>query len=243
MKNILFCCCLFFLSLEVTAQTMYALLIVQDAASVGTYKDKETMLHLWNEIDTKVRELEVVVISIDALDATEDRIQAEINKLPITTDDVLWLYYTGHGSNYDTWPMMDETELPLSKVQYLLKQSGARLTLAMYDSCSWRDPIAPSPEEEIGWVKSAPNYYKFLFLYSKGHIKMASCSSKQFSYGSESSGSFFTNAFQDAIKGKASWKDVLQECKQLTESLATANQRVQNPKYKLSPSFKDGSHF
>jgi len=232
-----------FLFLESSAQKMYAFLVVQDDATVGTYKDKETVVHLWKTIAEKVRKLDLEIITINSKDLDEERIRFEIDKLPITDDDVIWFYYTGHGVNYDTWPMTDETELPLSKVYNCLQESGARLTITMYDSCNWRDPIAPPPIKEEGWIKTAPNYYQFLFLYSKGHIKVASCSSKQFSYGSANSGSFFTNAFNDAIEHKATWKEVLDDCKQLTESLATANRRTQNPKFEFSSTFKDGNHF
>lgn len=241
MKSILMISIFMLVALQVHSQTLYTFLIVQNAPSVGTQQDKTTINHLLSTIDKQVRRLDIVTKIIDGVQATQSRMEQEISKLPITSDDVIWVYYTGHGINYDTWPMTDQNDLSLTWMDNRLRQTAARLTIAMFDCCNWDDPIVqpPRPPE---YIQSGLNYYDYLFLHSKGHIKVASCASTQFAFGSQSSGSLFTNAFNDAIKGKASWRNVLNASKNITKEMAKNQNRQQHPIYELSRDFQDGTY-
>ena len=107
----------------------------------------------------------------------------------------------------------------------------------MYDACAYRAPIAAPPRKPDHFASPPSNYWELLFLHSKGNIKVASSSSRQFSFGSEASGSFFTNAFSDAIHapGVNTWQEVLQEASDITQNLAASKNRIQIPNYEFSP--------
>lgn len=85
------------------------------------------------EIDANIPQLEVNVILINDVDASQERVFSEIDKTFAGKDDIIWYYYSGFGQNYDGWPISTEGQLPLTKVHKKLKTTDARLTLAMYD--------------------------------------------------------------------------------------------------------------
>jgi len=103
---------------------------------------------------------------------------------------------SGHGSNWDTWPMSGETSLPITWIHEKLKTKKPRLSIVQYDCCNFRSNVVQkandSPPKSLN--------FKLLFLESKGHIISASASSVQNSFGFTNIGSVYTNMFYDAIR-------------------------------------------
>ncbi|MFN0203623.1 MAG: caspase family protein [Bacteroidia bacterium] len=228
--KLLFLFLVLFSSVKAQTSKLYFFYIIQTDEGIGSTTDKANMLSLVSEICKSTKQ-EAVNVEIASVSATLSELKKVVSRYSITESDVLWVYYSGHGENYDTWPQTDEGELPLSEVHTWLKSQKAGLTIAMYDCCTWREPLIKRKSSEYSTCSF--NFYKPLFLNSKGHLKIASCSSTQFSFGSKGAGSIFTNNFIDAIRSQASWKEVLNAAKVGTESMAKAYNREQNPQFRV----------
>lgn len=228
---------------SLNAQRIYLLMVIQNDPNVGTTADTHTIRQLAKKIDGNLGKVPVYVKILDGAEATKNRIDEVISGIRFSKNDVFWYYYSGHGENYDTWPMTAEQNVPLTWVQQRSNQTKARLKITMYDACNWRDPIAAPPinDDYIALSGALTKPLGPLFLRSKGSIMISSASSTQFSYGSLNSGSFFTNSFVDALKdpGFKTWEQVLDAASALTEKLAHDENRKQNPKYEFSIGFID----
>lgn len=231
----------FLFNIHVSSQTLYALLIVQNDPTVGTTLDQQSMDELLNKIDINIPQLEVVTKILDGQKTDSIKIEEALTSLRLTSEDVVWVYYTGHGRNYDTWPMTAQQEIPLTWIHERLQQTKARLTIAMFDCCNFLEPLVTAPKKPE-YIQSSNSYLDFLFLYSKGHIKTASCASTQLAWGSQNTGSLFTNAFQDAIMEHSSWQAVLRDSKMTTIQMAKVHNITQSPIYQLSQGFQDGTY-
>lgn len=220
---------LFFTVFVVDAQTLHMFIVTQQDDNIGAPVDKETMKALADEIRTNVPSLDIKIKTINGADASESRIFSEIDRAGAGNNDIIWYYYSGHGLTYDGWPMSDQGEVPLTTVHKKLKTTNARLTLAMYDCCNVDDPIADPPSD----LRAKSAYYKLLFLTAKGNIISASCSTSELSFGHPAAGGVYTNAFIDAIRTEASWKDIMIATKRMTKTNAQKEGRSQIPIYDI----------
>ena len=150
------------------------------------------MSELAEEIGEKLEGFMNVEASfINGVSASKSRIRSEISQANLGSNDVVWYYYSGHGENYDTWPQSAQEGVPLTWVHSQLSNTPSRLTIAMYDCCTYRSPQYDPPSG----IRPKSAFYKLLFLESSGNIISSSCSSGQFSYGNEVTGGLFTNSF------------------------------------------------
>ncbi len=208
------------------AQKLYMFIVYQNDESVGCFEDKATMLKLSEEIKEAVPSLEVVTKTFLGSEMSKSKIQSELNNISVGSNDVIWYYYTGHGENYNTWPISDEREVPITWVFNKVKAKGARLSLTQYDCCNWRSPQVSAPSD----IRPKSSF-KYLFLEAKGHIIASSCSSGQFSYGKEGRGSVYTNEFYDAIHEGLKWDQVLNLTKSGVQTWASGVGKTQTPQY------------
>jgi hypothetical protein len=171
----------------------------------------------------------VRVTNINGSDADKSKITETLDSMDIDSNDVIWYYYTGRGMNYDTLPVSDEGEVPLTWVHQKLMDTDARLTIASYDCINNQAQIVNPPS---GY--SAKSFMlKFLFLESKGDIIISSSSSEKFSYGKNGVGGIFTNSLIDALMDNSSWSDVLESATRRTKQVAQEYGKVQEPKYEM----------
>jgi Caspase domain len=213
-----------------------------NSPEVGTHKDKELMKTVLAEIQQAVGNDRITVeqpIFIDDDVATQSYLESNVfNNLSCSANDVIWYYYSGHGQNYDTWPRSAGGNVNETWVHNQLKAKGARLTITLFDCCNWQEPEVPAPKS----IRRKSQFYKFLFLESKGDIKIASCESTQFSFGSDATGSLFTNTFVDQLRSYSNWKEVLDKAKSETRDAASKMKNndgspcQQEPKYEESVS-------
>lgn len=224
------CCFVLTSSNVLSAQTLHFIIATQSegAEGIGSQQDKINMKALAQEIEQNVPGLSVKTTLIDGAYASKSRIQNELSS-SIGPNDVVWYYYSGHGINYDTWPMSAEEDVPLTWVHNELKRTPARLTIAMYDCCTWDLPTAEPPSG----LRPRSSYYKFLFLEAKGNIIAASCSSTQFSYGKPSVGGLYTNNFIDALRSQSKWENILKAAKESTIVSAREDGENQIPIYDI----------
>lgn len=213
-----------------------------NSPEVGTHKDKELMKTVLAEIQQAVGNDRLTVeqpIFIDDEVATQSYLENNVfNNLSCSANDVIWYYYSGHGQNYDTWPRSAGGNVNETWVHNQLKSKGARLTITLFDCCNWQEPEVPAPKS----IRRKSQFYKFLFLESKGDIKIASCESTQFSFGSDATGSLFTNTFVDQLRTYSNWNEVLDKAKSETRDAASKMKNndgspcQQEPKYEFSTS-------
>lgn len=250
MKKLPILLCLFFLmsfTVSDTQQngTIYLFIVIEEDPNIGSGKDKALIKNIATKISGSIRQLDLEVIELSGAEASKERMKKEVNKLSISSNDVIWYYYSGHGINYDTWPESNEQSVPLSWVYNLLKQQNSRLTLTFYDACNYDRPIV-QPEKSSGdWVTCGASYYSYLFLRSKGNLRMCSSDSEQFSYGHPKTGGIFTNTFVDALNQNkhVTWNKLLSAVKDTTTETAKDVYKTQNPKFELSSGFIDGKYY
>lgn len=229
-KLLFFFLCLVISFIELKGQTLHFIIVTQseNTTNIGSQQDKITMQTLAQEIEQNVPGLTVKPIFIDGSQASKTRIQQELSG-NISSNDVIWYYYSGHGINYDTWPMSEEGQVPLIWVHNMLKTTPARMTIAMYDCRNYEDPLGVA----LSNLQPRSSYYKFLFLEAKGNIIVASCSSTQFSYGTPDEGGFYTNNFIDALRSESNWENILKIAKQSTVASARERGKNQIPVYDI----------
>lgn len=227
----LYCLAFVFGLSNVYAQSpdLYAFIVTQADSDIGAPVDKINMGNLMKNIKENVPGMNVHVKFIDGAVASQNKIKQLIRSSNIDANDVVWYYYSGHGENYDTWPQSGEKEVPLTWVHTQLKSTNARLTIAMYDCCSYSSPESDPPND----LNPKSSFYKLLFLEAKGNVIAASCSSTQYSFGNPASGGIFTNEFIDALREKSNWDDVFATTKRLTTQVARERERVQVPTYAI----------
>ncbi|MFN0203622.1 MAG: caspase family protein [Bacteroidia bacterium] len=199
---------------QTTANLYMFIVIQQDAQDVGAIDDGTSMTALTNDIKTKVPNLNVVVKKMTGEEATTSRIESELSAISNCSNDIIWYYYSGHGRNYDTWPETDEQDVSLTWVHSKLKDKKARLTLAMYDCCTYQEPTTQPPSD----LHPKIAFWKPLLFSTKGSYIVSACSSKEFAFGASGAGSIFTNNFIDAFYTKSSWDEIFTTAKNGTIS-------------------------
>lgn len=153
----------------------------------------------------------------------------ELKRLPRTSEDILFFYYTGHGFNdyhsSSRWPTLCTFLQPPSSslagraVMKYLKQQRGRLKIALFDCCN-----APSSYKRIvshirtfalplNGNEKLPGL-KPLFLKTQGLVVGAGASVGEYGYATEEEGGFFTIGFIKALKarctGTTSWSEIFQ---------------------------------
>ena len=214
--------------------TIHVFVVWQNDPNIGSPKDKLSLEAFTNSLREQVG-TPVSVKFVDAAIASKQYIEQMLSAANIRTNDAVWYYYSGHGSNYDTWPQSAQQKVPLSWVHQKLKDTRARLTLATYDCCS-----IGSPAVSASTIAARILNLKVLFIESRGNIIVASGQSNTLSYGSNVSGGLFTNALLDGIKNNATWNAALTDAQNATKNQAERLGYIQKPKYAIeSPGLQD----
>lgn len=217
------------LNCSLFSQKLHMIVIVYPDDNVGVSKDKENILTFANEVCSQT-ELTLNKIEKDN-SLTENQFESIISNLSINSNDVVWVYYTGHGKNFDTWPKTFGGGLALSSVHKILKETNARLTISIYDCCNYSEPEIEAPDFTTADISNIQK----LFLSCSGHIIACSSESTQFSYGSSNAGGIFTNSFIDAFNTENdTWEKILNESKSTTSIAAINIGKTQTPKYDIS---------
>ena len=175
-----------------------------------------------------------------------DTIRAALKAVKAWNDDVVWFHYAGHGFRWDEqgakWPALDlggwvkavnnddsaadvkaaaMKSIQMQEVMNTIDGMGARLTIAISDSCNENNDIKmPKGAKAKGRGKSklAAGFVK-LFRKAKGHIRISSTKPGELAWGNREVGGVFTYLFIESLikqanKGdKAEWKKVLSKFK------------------------------
>lgn len=178
---------------------------------------------------------------------TKSKIQAAINSINPSSNDVIWFYSTSHGFNYKDAPsqftfiaahptltVMDSTEfnayaLSLEQEVYgKLLNKGARLTIAMAEACN-NIVNLPAPNRYKKMKTLEATRIKELFLETEGSIISCSSELNTYSYTDLDRGGFYTNMFlialNEVVTGNetATWEKVFKLTGNKTNSYALKN--------------------
>ncbi|MBO0935277.1 caspase family protein [Fibrella sp. HMF5335] len=173
------------------------------------------------------------------------RLRNVVSKLSPAPDDIIFLYYTGHGYNArrraGRFPVMlldkdaavSGRNPGLLAVHQVLTAKHARLCITLGDCCNqlvrnMRGMVnkTVAPKALLLTNDSLDEVYRTLFLNVKGDALIASSQPPQQAYAHPDSGSFYTRSFNEALElasrnnKQVSWETLLRD----TQSRLTRHQ-------------------
>lgn len=251
MKNLLAktitLCLLVVLSFSsIKAQTIHAILCgstnisdIGDGCKVSVQLIENAMKYVGQQTN-----MEVEVTKCIGNDFSKPKIQAAINKINPSSNDVILFYSTSHGFNYRDLPSkyamisahpskieMTRKELEnfgLSlehEVYNPLMMKGARLTIAMAEACNTIVDI-PAPSNYNAMNVNIQKRLKELFMEAKGAAISTSSNVDQKSWTDPKNGGIYTNMFIEAMNTvmtsskKATWEEVFAKTDKFTQEYA-----------------------
>lgn len=235
------------------AQTFHALIVADTKDSIlfnACERDIEVMHRQLAQAASAIRyQLNEQVVSRDFF--TRQQLDMVINRLIVQPDDIIFLYYSGHGYNLtgrpDRFPILMLEKQPtrldqnpgLVSVHEQLKRKKARLCVTLSDCCN---NIVTSTRGMVsrrallrGLTLNDDSLnvaYRKLFLNTTGDVLIASSQPPQQSCAHPDSGSFYTRAFDEALdlaskyNRTISWETLLKDAQmRLTRHGATRDKR------------------
>lgn len=233
----------------IEAVTFHAILI-------GDTDDKELKKVVKKDIQHMEKHFDDVFdfLNVDLLDQTtytgghvNTKILSDLENMKIEPEDLIFLYFSGHGFHTTSketpdWPYLyftkDDSGVNELKILEILVKHNPKLIICMADCCNniiknWELPdLVGKREKARGKSDAAMKNLNRLFLEEKGVIIISSSSPGYYAEGTDEDGSFFTNyyieAFKKAIHSQepTSWNDILA---QVQSKLC----KSQQPQYEL----------
>ena len=218
-------------------QTVHALSIVMDDdPSVGpnVRVDKKRIQHI---LDSVQNELSWDVERTDLLSSEDTATRAEIlewiKNIRANPNDVVFIYYAGHGGmnrNKETFLATEGQYLYRKELVNALENVKLpRLTCLITDCCSSlvQSALDPTLQSSRSGARAAGVVLKNLFLEHKGFLHLTSATEGQYAWSSVVSGGWFTlsliNAMETDPDGNRdrflSWEEVFVKARENTEKL------------------------
>ena len=197
-------------------------------------------------------------------DFSVENLKNSIGNLVCSPNDIVFFYFSGHGAraknDVSDWPQLnlnpqnenrDENYFPLEKVDRIIKEKGARLTIVLGDCCNSASPIV-SPklinkgQTTVDNIDSPDVVYSGLFGDCAGNVLISSSSKGEFSLALQDQGGLFTLSYfsgvEKALKGEIqpNWNSVLNIAKSLTTEFTIKNNvAMQTPQYVVNVNRRD----
>lgn len=233
-------------------QTLHLILTgdIQDK-SIGTAvrNDLSSMKDLFSNISSHHPKLKLNLIEVTGSQLTKENITKQISNLKIGENDIVFFYYSGHGSN----PLPKRSDFPtmalkgsgyqLEAVYDNIRSYRPRLTLVVGDLCNSVPRVKSDNNQEI-MVSSIPYRYDktkiaTLFLNAQGSMISTSSSYDEYSYCVNGAGAF-TTGFLKSLRStvntgshmstdwqsifKSSYTDAYNQTKRITNKKGTKGQ-------------------
>ncbi|HGE70908.1 TPA: hypothetical protein ENX78_08745 [Candidatus Poribacteria bacterium] len=214
-------------SITASAQTTYCLILLMDSdvnISASVVKDAETVQKALEVLQSEgISELKMTTMrSSEKKVKTSDMIEW-IGNLDPSEDDVVMIYYSGHGfideQNRHYLSFEEGDTIPRSDIISRLNELDCRLRILITDSCSnlvsLPTPVTSSPRS-IG-EKQDRKYYKDLFIDHRGLLDVTAASEGEYAWGNSTLGGYFTSSLFSSFKGDGirfrTWEDVIKDTK------------------------------
>lgn len=229
---------LLFITMKLNAGTIHFFMVIDRSdATIGAATDAR----LIKPFVEAIAEVTGMTLLVHEYDRYANNIATDLSSLQPAIDDVVWFYYSGHGSNSgDGWPQFNNSQqkYPATNIYDLLKAKRARLNITMFDACN----IGQTIDAWGRTIYTPSNKMITLFKTAKGNLLLSSATDGNFSYGSPQTGGFMTSSFMEAITTieyianetpAALWARVLTLTKTKTnERCREARVVAQNPKWR-----------
>lgn len=197
--------------------------------------------------------------SLSGDDLTVDSARSLLAGLEVTSDDVVYFFYSGHGYNPGgrKWPVLAFTgtvlddDVSLDEVVETLEAKSPRLLVVLADCCNnYPEPAArrwprwrPRPSDAL------EHNFRALFLQFAGTVIASGSSPGQYSLGAEGVGGLFINMFMNAVvtlgetETDLTWAEALAKTADDTLAIALGNVDElgdpdpieQEPQYEIVP--------
>lgn len=171
--------------------------------------------------------------------ASNDNILKWITEVRVDTDDVVWVYFSGHGGVHsgtdDFYLSLPGEDVDRNRLAQKINGLSCRLKILTTDACSYSgDPVVnPSPPG----LKA----YRDLFYKHKGFFNVVAAAKGELAGGSPGGG-WFTRGFMTALlavqdadlntDGFISWSEILKKTQRETDKL------FQQEKHRFSSKWK-----
>ena len=237
------------------AQTFHALIVADTQASdvgPGCRKDLAAMTTTFQTIAKGIDyRLDLVVLNDSAFN--QRSIGQRLDSLRVAPQDVVFLYYTGHGYNLtgrtDRFPLLTiqrDGNPALRTLHSVLRAKNGRLTITLADACNTVLPagtrgLTPNPLLLGGTVEDDINRaLASLFLDQTGHVLIAACEPHQSACMLSDQGSHYTRAWAQALavltttRNRLTWADLLRDAQSRVDRMDRPDSSRQTSIYEIN---------
>lgn len=217
------------------AQTVHALLVLMDDdPSIGNSVkvDKTRIQQLLDLVQNETPcEVDTTTLLSSKDNATREEIVRWLNSLSTAANDVVFIYYSGHGGMNDERQTFLATQgkyfYRTDLVNAINSARLPRLTMLITDCCSSlvRSSVQPGLQSSRSVARPAQQILSNLFLEHKGFLHLTSASEGQYAWGSPATGGWFTRGLINAMNSDPdknrnnflSWEEVVVKARENTE--------------------------
>ena len=216
------------------AQTVHALLVIMDAdPRIGTNVkvDRKNIVQLLGSIENELCEVKTTTLLSSKDQATRDGVLDWVRNVNTEKNDILFVYYAGHGGMNDKNQTFLATEgkwLFRSELVNAIEQlKSPRLTLLITDCCSSlvTQKIDPNLQSSRSMTRLTEKILRNLFLEHQGFLHVTAATEKQYGWSNVITGGWFTKNLIDALNSNPdenqdsflTWEEVFETARQNTE--------------------------
>lgn len=242
-----------FTSNVLLSQKFYAIIIadVEDNTIGQSCMVDQTIMRAQLKAAAEGIGYEFVIENITGSKFNSDQINNSIRKLRCNSQDIIVVYYTGHGVNPEKrktkWPAIDLRNktgdyIPLDAIHKTIKNKGARLVITIGDCCNKSPNVINAEAKNLIVEDLTPEkntFYSDLFIKNSGDILISSCMKDQYSYSNNEKGSYFTAFFNESFVyalnygDDISWNSILCDTKTRMKKLDFSTGK-QTPQYEIN---------
>ena len=216
------------------AQTVHALLVIMDddpTIGENVKVDRKRVKQLLGGIQSSICEVKTTTLLSSEDTATRDKILQWIRNVNVATNDIVFIYYAGHGAmNSDNQTFLATEGQPLFRaelVSALEQVAAARLTLLITDCCSSlvQSDISSTLQSNRGVTPLTQRVLRNLFLEHEGFLHVTAATEGQYGWSNTVTGGWFTKHFIEALDSNPdenkdsflSWEEVFVKTRENTE--------------------------
>lgn len=216
-----------FFSASTNAQTTHALVILMDSdvnISESVIRDGETVQKSLGVLQSEnISQLNMTIMRSSERKVTTSDMIEWIGNIDPSDNDVVMVYYSGHGfiddQNKHFVTFEEGDTIARTDIISRLKEINCRLQILITDSCSnlvsLPTPVTASPRS-VG-ERQDKDYYKDLFIEHSGLLDITAASEGEYAWGDGKLGGYFTSSLFSAFKGNGrdfrTWNDVFSDAK------------------------------
>ena len=216
------------------AQTVHALLVIMDDdPKIGNNVevDRKRVKQLLGAVQNGICEVKITPLLSSQDTATRDKVLQWIQNINVAADDVLFIYYAGHGGmnrNRETFLATEGKRLFRSElVDAIERVKSHRLTILITDCCSSlvQTDIEPTLQNSRSMTRLTERVLRNLFLEHKGFLHVTGATEGQYGWSNAATGGWFTRNFIEALDSNLdgnqdkflTWEEVFEKARENTE--------------------------